>query len=733
MGNFEMLRVPMGCKVSAAHYQRCMVTVLVELLYKTILQYLDDELMYTKGERALLDSLLKYFGIMDKHNIKLHPAKFVLFAKIIEWGGKLLSEDGVRPTDQRTMAVRDMPEPTYLNEMMHLVYGVAWFRSHLPFFAEIAAPLYDLWKDTLAPFKKKTIANAKKFELAKLDGWNNGGREAYAKIKEALIDAITLAFFDPNLQTCVFTDANKEFWCIAVTQCKPGVELLGWEEQVGKHKPLGIASGRFRHAQLRWHIVEKEGFLYSAPLELFVHWVNGGNLPTKFFADHKNLLALFSDKVRPMTCIQPSRDKMTRWGLNLRNMNYTIHHIDGEYNYLADLGSRWGNRYAAMKHQQENKDKEPFKRSLRLGPVRILQAVLPTDALEDTVRPKRVLRIGLPKVSDDIKKPDLDVKKLILPSAKTLVDRTVLYESQLAHAKTQPAGLITDGGHPPLLRNKQEQIWVPAEEEGLQRCLYALAHQGMSGHRGADATMALLCQHVTWETMERDVTKWRNCCLQCLKNAQGKLVPRPLGESLVAERPGEILCMDYIKLGPSRNGFCNVLLQLDKFSRFVRFTKCVVGTAVISARATLRWSAQFGLPSWIISDGGSHFKNTLMKELADLLGVEHHITLAYCPWANGSVEVTGRELVWTCKTTLSELRYSADEWDCILELLEFTLNHRGRAVLGGKSPIEVMTGRKPDQALKLATWSGIMMKNCNEAVIKADLVDQYCNKLADSL
>ena len=55
------------------------------------------------------------------------------------------------------------------------------------------------------------------------------------------------------------------------------------------------------------------------------------------------------------------------------------------------------------------------------------------------------------------------------------------------------------------------------------------------------------------------------------------------------------------------------------------------------------------LPAWVISDGGSHFKNDLMADLADLLGIQHHITLPYCPWANGSVEVVGKDLVWTLR------------------------------------------------------------------------------------
>ena len=93
--------------------------------------------------------------------------------------------------------------------------------------------------------------------------------------------------------------------------------MCPWKEQVGLHKLFGMTSGRFRHAQIRWHIVEKEGFVFGVKLEDYSHWVNGGRMAAKLFADHKNLLALFDDKVRLVTCTRPSRDKMTRWGFNL--------------------------------------------------------------------------------------------------------------------------------------------------------------------------------------------------------------------------------------------------------------------------------------------------------------------------------------------------------------------------------------------------------------------------------
>ena len=247
-------------------------------------------------------------------------------------------------------------------------------------------------------------------------------------------------------------------------------------------------------------------------------------------------------------------------------------------------------------------------------------------------------------------------------------------------------------------------------------------------------TTALLQQEVTWTSLEKDVAEWRSNCLQCLKNEHGELsVPRPMGASLVPEYPGEIVCTDYIKMGASRSGNMYVVMHLDKMSRAVQFIAVDAATAIHAARATLRWAARYGLPKWMISDGGSHFKNEVLEALAEALGFDHHITLAYCPWANGSIEVVGKDLVWTCRTLLSELKYSWDEWDCVLDLIEYTIMHRQRTVLGGKSAIEVLTGRKPDNAVKFATWTGTRIKDAQRGDISFELVAKHCERLEKSL
>ena len=111
--------------------------------------------------------------------------------------------------------------------------------------------------------------------------------------------------------------------------------------------------------------------------------------------------------------------------------------------------------------------------------------------------------------------------------------------------------------------------------------------------------------------MKADVSQWRSNYLQYLKNEYGELlVPRPPDASLVPEYPGEVVYTDYIKMGVSRSGCEHVIMHLDKFSRAVQLLPVDVATAIWAMRATVTWAARFGLSKWLISDGGSHFKNS---------------------------------------------------------------------------------------------------------------------------
>lgn len=238
---------------------------------------------------------------------------------------------------------------------------------------------------------------------------------------------------------------------------------------------------------------------------------------------------------------------------------------------------------------------------------------------------------------------------------------------------------------------------------------------------------------VHWTNMEKDVREWRQGCLQCVKSAKGDCIPRPLGTQLIPQFPGEILMLDYIEIGPSDEGFTYVLMAVDKFSKLVEFVPASVATAIHASKVILEWGSRFGLPEWLISDGGRHLANHALRLVEQRMGIRHHITLAHCPWSNGSVEVVGYDLIYTLRCVLSELSLLVTDWPKVLALVQYTINHRPRKLLGDRTPIEVMTGRAPDQALDLVLWTGVKLEDATAVEAGIEQVDKYCDKLEAAL
>ena len=61
---------------------------LTDEMHSGVLQYSDDKLTYADGEDGLLNGTNEYLDKCDRHNVKLSPKKFVLFARSLSWGGK---------------------------------------------------------------------------------------------------------------------------------------------------------------------------------------------------------------------------------------------------------------------------------------------------------------------------------------------------------------------------------------------------------------------------------------------------------------------------------------------------------------------------------------------------------------------------------------------------------------------------------------------------------------------
>jgi transposase InsO family protein len=685
-GLFELTRVPMGAKNSAPHFQRVMEEVLKPLLYVSLLVYLDDILVYAASEEGLLASLEEMWALLDARGIKLNPRKSKLFCKQIKWCGRLLSADGVGVDPEFAHALLEMEPPVTAGDLMQFVHGAGWLRDYIPDFARCLLPLNDCLNALLKELPRRTKRLAKTKLLS--DGcWGREEAKAFANVKQAIADAVTLAYPDPRKEFCLFTDASREGWGALLTQ------LLG--EHLSKpvaeqpHQPLAFLSGIFRGSQLNWSTVDKEAFAVKESCEKLTH-VLERERGFRIFTDHLNLKYIFAPTEVVSAVPRTTAERLERWALRLRAFEYVIEHIDGAANVWADLLSRWGGRKALEAHSK---------------------------AIHLRVQDSRAVpyagRMGDPPVDEE------------WPVMEHIV------AAQRHAVKPRNLGM----GEDEVWRDEMGRVWLPRGARKLIARLLVIAHAGASGHRGRKATLTPLRERFVWQGMRGDVTTFLQRCLQCCRCADGGPVPRTLGKQLRAHERCEILHFDFLSMGTdAHSGEQYVLVLKDDYSCHVELVPAHRATAVVAADAICWWASRFKMPAIFISDQGTHFRNQLVDELTRVTKVQHHFTTARCSWANGSVERVNRELIRVMARLLSEDEMVGGDWLELLPVVQSVLNSSVSARLGGHSPVEVMVGLKPTHAL-----DAVVRRDAESTVgarivqLSPGAVHQHCETLIEAL
>ena len=135
-----------------------------------------------------------------------------------------------------------------------------------------------------------------------------------------------------------------------------------------------------------------------------------------------------------------------------------------------------------------------------------------------------------------------------------------------------------------------------------------------------------------------------------LQNEGREVIPPPVGKALRGTAPGESLHMDYVTLFKGKG----LLVLKDSFSSFVMLWDAKSYNAATTEEAVVEWSALFGVPQLLVTDGGSHFVNQLVEAVVTRFRSDHHITTPYAPWADGVIERANREILRLWRVLLGE-------------------------------------------------------------------------------
>ncbi|KAE8905997.1 hypothetical protein PF003_g10101 [Phytophthora fragariae] len=323
-------RVPQGCCDAALHFQVTMENCFKKLLYKHLLIWIDDLLLYAEDVDTYLEKLEELFSLMNEFGLKLSAAKSSLFQRSVKWCGKIIDGDGVRHDPARIETLRAIPLPTTAGDLQQFLCACNWMRDSLVGYASHVKPLQQRLDVTLGSGKRTKRAAGKLPVTPTVEE-----QAAFERVKDCLASSAMLSHPSPNGVLSVFTDASDLGWSVIVT------DVHAWQE--GKpiadqqHRLLQCLSGTFTGSQENWSVIEKEAFAIVAACDMLPHLLLR---PAGFrlYCDHRNLIHVFApdDTVK-----KHIRGKLLRWAMRLGEFRYEIYHIAVEENVRADMVSRW--------------------------------------------------------------------------------------------------------------------------------------------------------------------------------------------------------------------------------------------------------------------------------------------------------------------------------------------------------------------------------------------------------
>ena len=227
-------------------------------------------------------------------------AKF--FGYICRHGSYELGQD-------RKQTLQEVAFPNSVKQMQSFLGAALFFKSFIPHFSTLTAPLHDMTKQA--------------FNWSDESTWTIDYRTKFNEVKLALMNATSNFYPNYDLQWILRTDASQlGVGAVLLQVFKP---LDGSEDIL---QPIGFASQKFSNQATRWSTIEQEAYGIYFGVHHFAYYLQCK--PFILETDHNNLIWIEASLV----------PKVIRWRVYLQSFNFLLRHIPGKQNNVADWLSR---------------------------------------------------------------------------------------------------------------------------------------------------------------------------------------------------------------------------------------------------------------------------------------------------------------------------------------------------------------------------------------------------------
>ena len=145
-GVFCYVKMPFGLKNAGATYQRCIQNCLQPQIGRNVEAYVDDIVVKSKTESALIADLKETFDNLRKYRMMLNPEKCTFGVPSGKLLGFLVSSRGIEANPRKIEALDQMRSPRTLKDVQRLTGCIAALSRFISRMGERGMPFFKLLK-----------------------------------------------------------------------------------------------------------------------------------------------------------------------------------------------------------------------------------------------------------------------------------------------------------------------------------------------------------------------------------------------------------------------------------------------------------------------------------------------------------------------------------------------------------------------------------------------------------
>ena len=189
-GIYSFTRLPFGCRNGSVAFQSLMASLFRKMLFKYMICYVDDAIIYSSDVKTHFNHLSSIFSILRQSNLKLHPEKCQFGTNSVRYLSHIITPEGCRPCPSKIAAFASYKIPQNQKDLRIFLGAINYWRKFIKSYAKICHPLHRLLK-----------RDAKFI-------WTDECTAAFETLRERLISAPILAMPDFTRQFHITTDSS---------------------------------------------------------------------------------------------------------------------------------------------------------------------------------------------------------------------------------------------------------------------------------------------------------------------------------------------------------------------------------------------------------------------------------------------------------------------------------------------------------------------------------------------